>query len=75
MKNSKKHPARKVGEIKLNGLTPKLHEYASFVIDLRRLKVPQEKALPQLQKYFLLNKTVQTMLVITKQEKIIDFSK
>lgn len=47
----------------------------NVVIDLRRIKLPQEKALTQLNKHFLLEKRLNRILIITKTEKILDIQK
>ena len=45
------------------------------VIDLRRTKIHQTKCLQELEKHFLLSKSLTHMKVITKHGKILDFTK
>lgn len=47
----------------------------NIIVDLERMKLSQEKALGQLNKYFLLEKSLQRMLIITKSKNILDVQK
>lgn len=47
----------------------------NIVIDLRRTKLNQEKAINQLHKHFLLEKRLSRIIIITKEQKILDIHK
>lgn len=48
---------------------------SNIVIDLQRIKLHEEKALGQINKYFLLEKRLQRIIVITKNKKLVDIQK
>ena len=48
---------------------------ANIVIDLRRLKLEQAKALAQISKYFKIIKKIKRVLIITKEQTILDIQK
>ncbi len=47
----------------------------NVIIDLRRSKMPQNKAISELKQYFQLSKRLQKLKIITKDAVILDFSK
>lgn len=51
------------------------HQSQNIVIDLRRCKADEERALKELRHYFDLSKRLRKMMVILKNEEILDFQK
>ena len=51
------------------------HQAQNIIIDLRRCKMPDEKALKELKQRFLLSKRLKRMKVICSNEQVIDFIK
>ena len=58
-----------------NAFQTAAHQSNSIIIDLRRCGVPEAKALKELENHFKLSKRIRRMKIITKGEKIIDFTK
>ncbi|MCR5399062.1 MAG: hypothetical protein K6E68_05940 [Lachnospiraceae bacterium] len=51
------------------------HQAQNIIIDLRRCKANEERALKELRQYFTLSKRLKRMKIVTKDEIILDFSK
>lgn len=58
-----------------NTLQRAYHQSENIIIDLRKIKIPQDKCLYELEKHFHLSKRMRRLKVITKTQKVIDFSK
>lgn len=58
-----------------NTLHKAVRQSANIIIDLTRIKIRQEKCFRELEKEFLLSKSIKHMKIITKQRRIIDFIK
>jgi len=52
-----------------------LHQSVNIIIDIRRIKIPEQKALKQLENLFEKSRSVKKMIIITKQKKMLDFTK
>lgn len=48
------------------------HQSENIIIDLRRTKIPQEQALKEIDRYFRLSKRLRRIIIITKDEIILD---
>ncbi|MBR1479024.1 MAG: hypothetical protein IJ608_13855 [Lachnospiraceae bacterium] len=51
------------------------HQSESIIIDLRRCKIPEDKALKEIDRYFKLSRRLKRLKIITKDEKVLDFRK
>lgn len=51
------------------------HQSENIIVDLRRIKIHQNKCLPELEKQFRLSKRLKRLKIITKTCDIIDFTK
>ena len=51
------------------------HQSENIVIDLRRCKMQDEKAISDIRRFFDLSKRIRHIKVITKDEKMVDFFK
>ena len=51
------------------------HQSENIIIDLRRVKLPQEKCLRELEHQFEMSKRIKRMKIITKGKKCLDFDK
>lgn len=51
------------------------HQSDSIIIDLRRCVLDDEKIIEELKKHYQLSKRIRRMKIITKDEKILEFSK
>ena len=51
------------------------HQSENIIIDLRRIKIPQEKCMADLKRQFEFSKRIKHMKVITKSKKMLDFKK
>ena len=51
------------------------HQSESIIIDLRRCKIPENKALKEIDRYFKLSRRLKRLKIITKDEKVLDFRK
>ena len=58
-----------------NTVKKALRQSENIIIDLRRIKLPQSKCLPELENHFKLSKRAKRMIVITKSRKMLEFSK
>ena len=48
------------------------HQSENIIIDLRRTKISQEQALKEIERYFRLSKRLRRIIIITKDEIILD---
>ncbi len=48
------------------------HQSENIIIDLRRTKISQEQALKEFERYFRLSKRLRRIIIITKDEIILD---
>ena len=51
------------------------HQSNNIIVDLRRCGLPQDHAIRELEQRFELSKRLRNMMIITNDEKIIDFTK
>lgn len=51
------------------------HQSNSIIIDLRRCKMPEEKAIKEIENHFTLSKRIIRIKIITKDRKILDYLK
>ena len=51
------------------------HQSENILIDLRRCKISDEIAIKQIRHYFELSKRIRRVKIITKDGKILDYSK
>ena len=51
------------------------HQSENIIIDLQRCKIPEDRALKEIDRYFRLSRRLKRLKVITKDKKILDFSK
>lgn len=51
------------------------HQSNNIIVDLRRCGLPQDLAIRELEQRFELSKRLRNMMIITNDEKIIDFTK
>lgn len=59
----------------MNTLQNATHQATNLIIDLRRCKLPDSTSLREIQFHFRLSKRIRRILVITKDEKLLDFPK
>jgi hypothetical protein len=52
-----------------------IHQAPNIIIDLRRAKMHQAKALNEIEKVFNLSKSAKTIIIITKSKKILEYKK
>jgi len=58
-----------------NTLQKAKHQSENIIIDLRRIKLPQEKCLSELNNHFKLAKRIKRMKIITKSGKLLELNK
>lgn len=58
-----------------NTVQKALHQSVNVIIDLRRIKIPQEKCVVELERQFKYSKRIKNMLVITKSRKLLEYVK
>ena len=51
------------------------HQSENIIIDLQRCKIDEERALKEIDRYFRLSRRLKRLKVVTKDKKILDFSK
>lgn len=51
------------------------HQAENIIIDLRRIKIHQNKCLAEFEKHFKLSRRIKRLKIITKTRKIVDFVK
>ena len=51
------------------------HQSENIIIDLRRIKLPQEKCISELNNHFKLAKRIKRMIIITKGGKMLELTK
>ena len=51
------------------------HQSENIIIDLQRCKISEDRALKEIDRYFRLSRRLKRLKVITKDKKILDFSK
>ena len=51
------------------------HQSENIIIDLQRCKTDEERALREIDRYFRLSRRLKRLKVITKDKRILDFSK
>ncbi len=51
------------------------HQAENIIIDLRRIKLAEEQAIKEIRHYYELSRRIRRLKIITKDEKILDFSK
>ena len=51
------------------------HQANNVIVDLRRCKLPEEQAIKDLEQRYRLSKRIRRMMIVTKEEKIIDLAK
>ena len=52
-----------------------IHQSENLIIDLRRCKLPQDQVVKELEHHFNLSKRIRRLMIITKTEEILDYSK
>ncbi len=51
------------------------HQSSSAIVDLRRCKLSQEQAIKELKYYFKLSKRLKRLMVVTRDNELLDISK
>ena len=51
------------------------HQAENIVVDLRRSKMDEKQAIQEIRRYFDFSKRIRKIIIITKSEEMIDFSK
>lgn len=51
------------------------HQSVNIILDLRRTKIEDDHAMTEIKRFFELSKRIRKIMVITKSEEMIDFSK
>jgi hypothetical protein len=51
------------------------HQSENIIVDLRRCKMDEEKSINELERYFRLSRRIRRIIIITKSEKKLDFTK
>ena len=51
------------------------HQSENIIVDLQRCKIPEDRALKELERYFRLSRRLRRMKVVTKDKKVLDFTK
>ncbi len=52
-----------------------IHQSENLIIDIRRCKLPQDQVVKELEHHFNLSKRIRRLMIITKTEEILDYSK
>ena len=59
----------------MNTIQNASHQCNNLIVDLRRCKIKEDRAISELRYHFKLSKRIRRLRVITKDEKILDFHK
>ena len=59
----------------MNTMQNAVHQSTNIIVDLRRCKIKDGQAIKELQRQFKLSKRIRHLIIITKEEKLLDYSK
>lgn len=58
-----------------NAVQSASHQSESIIIDLQRSKIPEDRAIKEIERYFKLSRRLKRLKIVLKDKKILDFHK
>lgn len=58
-----------------NTLKKAQHQSENIIIDLRRIKIPEDKCLPSINREFLHSKRIKRIIIVTKKGELLELNK